>query len=305
MTTENTEQNDHPEEGVAFVSDGLTDPSDAAGYDERFWAIVDNAADDIIEHEIGPSVRETQAKIYNQGPYVPGRGRWESQDVLPGVRNQLSNSVRSIVADGVRETESLFGPPSDEESQAARTARGVIAHIKGDMLGVDSPNVAIYIEGGEPSSPLGRLLEDDGEGIADKDIPIIEHASKIILAAGQYKLMKWGNGKMLETGMKLVEDMTALYDSFDPDRAGVFQVLDRSISAVAATNVELQSKPNYRYAKPELYPFSEQNGAAMRSAAQIIALRIVRQQIESDTAAPVDVPVRDEEITTETEGDED
>lgn len=117
-----------------------------------------------------------------------------------------------------------------------------------------SPSIAGYIAPESTDFNAGNGLKDLIETGELNDPSLLDKATtaiRLLAVHGLYKLHKWGNADQLRTALVLMETYAEQVPDFNPKEAGFDELKASLTMALAALQVDQNSKPNYQAAKPE------------------------------------------------------
>ena len=117
--------------------------------------------------------------------------------------------------------------------------------------------------------------EFEGEEPSEEFLQKSEQTVRLLTAVGVYKFEKWGNSNQLQTAGKLLEAYARDVPGFEIYENGAHLARTYIDRATAAIRLDLQSKPNFQYARPELYSYMRGAEATAESVLAAEAYHLV------------------------------
>lgn len=161
---------------------------------------------------------------------------WEGHG---GLKESLSSYAHGEVMNAVLATPEVEGDKNPFDA--------VVSAVRGDMLQYGSGK-AVDATGFHVGRELAELAGDlDDPDTLDKATKTV----RLLALTGAYKLARWGNGNQLEDALAVADAFSEKVPGFDPFEAGSDEVRTTLTSIASAVEADQQTKPNYKFAKPE------------------------------------------------------
>jgi len=178
-----------------------------------------------------------------------GHNEASRQEVWETIKQYKARRAALDVANLLGARTDSWSKPEDKKDIFDKITSKVAWDVRGsldpdrEMTGVDVANFNI-----------GAELDAFVDSAASRDPATVAKATatiRLLVAQGAYKFHRWGRGDQLKTALELGATFTEWVPDFDPHKAGMPEVRDDLINSLAALQVDNQTKPNYRHAKPE------------------------------------------------------
>lgn len=172
-------------------------------------------------------------------------GRAESMDVWEGMRQELARSARQEMS----ETIGKIKREADSNSMLGKISELINQDVfEGPRQGMKIPEAIDR----NPEVSLIGLIRGRGAELTGKELEDVEAALKLVSLNAQHKFFSWQHASQLESVIAAQEELSKVNDEFDPYRAGFFELKKIIENGLASIELDFNSKPNYRYASPEL-----------------------------------------------------
>ncbi len=186
----------------------------------------------------------------------------DSTDVWEAMRQNKASEARANIAsmlavDGASRQADVFG--------------NIAAGIKDDLYGGHGREDSV-INMGDPS--LAELVITSPEQMEKAEATVALQVQN-----GIYKFVRWGVATQLLGVLHDLDTLSDSHEGFDTTKAGLDNAVNLCISALAAINLDNQTKPNYPYAKPERAAQARHAQEALRIAAHTVARIDLRNEI--------------------------
>lgn len=180
---------------------------------------------------------------------IGGSREAERIDVWEAIKEQEADHAYREVLDILAEVAPNTTKPEEEKDVFDKVTTRVALDIRGTTES-DKMQAGPDVTDFEVGAELGDLV-DTGELQDPATLAKATKTVRLLVADGQYKFHKWGNADQLKTALGLIETYTEGVPEFDPKEAGFDEAKANLTMSRAALQVDQNSKPNYKYAKPE------------------------------------------------------
>lgn len=181
--------------------------------------------------------------VFSQSVNKQG-GSADSVDIWESIRERLAWSVEQKMSKMISELKSK----TKSETLLARTIRAIDDDVfNGPKKFPGKIPEAIDFN---PEYMVASYIKDK-ESFSDDDLMELEAVSNLLQLNAQRKFFKWNRSGQLINVISLQEELIKRNDKFDWENAGFFELKEAIQNGSAALQLDLISKPNYKYARPE------------------------------------------------------
>lgn len=247
-------------EGAEFVKMMLADGKEATRLEltqQQIESIRSKMEEELSQNEKIRFFSRALMKMYSQdinskkegfGQAIARQdGDPQSFSVYDALKEQMANSVREQMRTVISEAKEAEGLPMTQK---------LAEQITNDVYGGKHTDYVIYVS--NYTEVIAGFLQSR-ENLTANEQKDVEAALRLASMYGQYKFLKWQTPQLLENVIKSQEQLLKISHKTDVANIGYSEAVNSLQNVVAAVQLDLQSKPNYRYAMPS-------HGASMSKA---------------------------------------